>query len=115
MATPATKPTTYEASTEYAKIQRAQMAPRNLPPDVAARIRGRGVQIEIGHSHATSADPAFIALAARWGTLTTADKCREAETIESAEDIRSLMAIENDNGVLKFLLNKKAELDIPQE
>jgi len=115
MALTTTKsPTVYEASNEYAKIQRAQMAPRNLPPDVASRIRARGVTLEIGH-HPVSSDPEFIALAARWGTLTQTDKFREAGEMESVEDIRSLMAIENDSAVLTFLLDKKKELEIPQE
>ena len=104
-------PRMYEASTEYAKITRAQMGPRNLPPDVAARIRGRGVQLAIGHAPATSSDPAFIALAARWGNLTVTDKLREGGGIISVEDIRSLMSIETDNAVLKFLLDKKIELE----
>ena len=111
---PATKePTMYEASSEYAKIQRTQMAPRNLPPSVAAQIRNRGVMLEIGPGTAT--DPAFIALAARWGSLTQNDKLREAGAVENLEDIISLMGIERDNVVLKFLLDKKIELEIPQE
>jgi hypothetical protein len=110
MAAPDTKvPTHYDASTEYAKIQRTQMGPRNLPPDVASRIRGRGVALEIGPANST--DPAFIALAARWGNLTVTDKMREAADIESVDDIFSLMGIERDNVVLKFLLDKKIELE----
>lgn len=109
---PKEAPRTYEASAEYAKIQRAQMGPRNLPPDVAARIRGRGVTLEIGP--ASSTDPAFIALCARWGNLPAADKMREAGAIESVEDIVSLLGIERDNAVLQFLLDKKKELELPE-
>jgi hypothetical protein len=108
-------PRVYEASSEYAKIQRTQMGPRNLPPDVASRMRGRGISYEISHAPATSVDPAFIALAARWGNLTITDKMREAGTLTNVEDVRSLMSIEADNAVLKFLLDKKVELEIPQE
>ncbi len=115
MATPNPKeaPRTYEASSEYAKIQRTQMGPRNLPPDVAARIRGRGVALEIGP--ATSTDPEFIALAARWGNLTQNDKIRETGSLDKVDDVLSLLGIERDSVVLKVLIEKKDELESPQE
>ena len=81
----------YAASDEYAAITRREMGPRNLPPDVAARMRSRGVHAEIGPG--TAVDPAFIALAARWGNLTATDKTREADKIESVDDIHSLIGI----------------------
>lgn len=105
-------PKIYEASKEYAAILKREMGPRNLPPDVAARMRGRGVQAEIGPG--TAVDPAFIALAARWGNLTAADKVKEGEQIESIDDIHSLIGIERDNTVLQFLLDRKKELERTQ-
>jgi hypothetical protein len=110
MAATKEAPKIYEASAEYARIQRTQMGPRNLPPDVAARMRSRGVQAEIGP--ATATDPAFIALAARWGNLTAQDKMREGGALDSVEDVLALMGIERDSKVLQFLLERKIELEM---
>jgi hypothetical protein len=102
----------YDAAGEYAKIQRSQTGPRNVPAHIMAQTRGAAINQLIGNPATQAAmSPGFSGDIAKWNTFTREQKLDKIADTDNPETIKAAMIMEEDNDMLQILLDQKIALE----
>lgn len=106
------KPVMYDAAGTYAKEQRSQSGPRNVPANLMSQVRGAAIHQIIGNPMAqAAATPGFSGEVARWNTLTNEQKMEAILDIGSVEQLCSTMILEQNNDILRAMIDRKEDLE----
>ena len=98
----------YDAQGEHMRVVKATSGPRNVPAHMMARLRAAGLQQLMG----TEESPDFSVVSSavlRWPDLPKGEKLAKVPDLEAGE-VKALLATEDDDEILKQLLNRKRQI-----
>lgn len=108
------KPTSYEATTEYLKELRRTAGPKNVPASVMAKMRGAALLDLLGEPSTRAASaPGYSAKISKWNTYAKDQRMELVATMETVDEVRAAMIMEEDREILRFMIDKLEALEEP--